>query len=93
LKTLAACDADGGSPGLDRVRQNAQNLVYLPGMAVWNMPHQQLADRPMKILMISIVLVMIAGVLSLSLVGGRGSKQIAKGQPLLASSSRLMGPR
>jgi hypothetical protein len=47
----------------------------------------------MKILMMAIVLVMIAGVLSLSLVGGRGSKQIAKGQPLLASSSRLMGPR
>jgi hypothetical protein len=47
---------------------------------------------PMKILMLAILLVMIAGVLSLTVVGG-GSKQVAKGQPLLASSSRLMGPR
>jgi hypothetical protein len=46
----------------------------------------------MKILMLAILLVMIAGVLSLT-VGGGGSKQLAKGQPLLASSSRLMGPR
>ena len=46
----------------------------------------------MKILMLAILLVMIAGVLSLTVVGG-GSKQLAEGQPLLASSSRLMGPR
>ena len=46
----------------------------------------------MKILMLAILFVMIAGVLSLTVVGG-GSKQLAKGQPLLASSSRLMGPR
>ncbi len=46
----------------------------------------------MKIVMLAILLVMIAGVLSLTVVGG-GSKQLAKGQPLLASSSRLMGPR
>lgn len=50
------------------------------------------SEPPMKILMLAILLVMIAGVLSLTVVGG-GSKQLAKGQPLLASSSRLMGPR
>lgn len=46
----------------------------------------------MRMLMLAILLLMIAGVLSLTVVGG-GSKQVAKGQPLLASSSRLMGPR
>ncbi|WP_019280713.1 hypothetical protein [Rhizobium grahamii] len=39
-----------------------------------------------------IVVCMIASVLSLSLVGGRSSKQIAEGQPLLAST-QVMGPR
>ncbi|WP_160011319.1 hypothetical protein [Rhizobium sp. 18055] len=47
----------------------------------------------MKMLMMALILIMIAGVLSMTLVGGRGSKQIAKGQPLLASSSQVMGPR
>lgn len=46
----------------------------------------------MRILMTIIVLLMIASVLSLSLVGGRNSKQIAEGQPLVAST-RVMGPR
>jgi hypothetical protein len=49
--------------------------------------------HPMRILMMALILIMIAGVLSMTLVGGRGSKQIAKGQPLLASSSQVMGPR
>jgi hypothetical protein len=46
----------------------------------------------MRILMMAILLVMIASVLSMSLVGGRSSRQIAKGQPLM-ETARTMGPR
>ncbi len=46
----------------------------------------------MRTLMMVIVLIMIASVLSLSLVGGRHSMQIPEGQPLMASS-HVMGPR
>jgi hypothetical protein len=52
----------------------------------------QLADSSMRILIMAILLVMIASVLSMSLVGGRSSRQIAKGQPLM-ESARAMGPR
>ncbi|OCJ10880.1 hypothetical protein A6U87_28000 [Rhizobium sp. AC44/96] len=46
----------------------------------------------MRILMTVIVLIMIASVLSISLVGGRRSTQIAKGQSLM-ETTRTMGPR
>ncbi|WP_156393084.1 hypothetical protein [Rhizobium sp. Root1220] len=46
----------------------------------------------MRVLMLAIVLTMIGSVLSISLVGGRSSKQVAKGQPLM-ESARAMGPR
>jgi hypothetical protein len=42
--------------------------------------------------MIAIIVIMIVSVLSIGRVGGRGSKQIAKGQPLM-ESARVMGQR
>jgi hypothetical protein len=54
--------------------------------------NEWLAASPMRILMTIIVILMVASVLSLSVVGGRRSKQIAEGQPLMAST-RVMGPR
>jgi hypothetical protein len=46
----------------------------------------------MKLIMLGVIVCMIGGVLSLAVLGGSGSKQIAKGGTLLTSISP-MGPR